>query len=152
MQQISHGHHLPSAAITLLPIIDLKPTDYTCMYSTLLFVINHCKKRNITVPSVTFDKPLWLKATEIAIEKSLDIVIHFVGFHTLMPFAGSLGFVMEVLGSMFKTVYVEDTVKHMLGRKAIARALHLDILLESALTIKLQQKLFNDRKENTNAI
>ena len=69
MLQISHGDHLTSAAITLLPIIDLKPTDYTCIYSTLLFVINQCKKLNITTPSTTFDQPLWLKATEIAIEK-----------------------------------------------------------------------------------
>ena len=69
MQRISHGDHLLSAANTLWPIIDLKPTDYTCIYSTLLFVINQCKKLNITTPSTTFDQPLWLKATEIAIEK-----------------------------------------------------------------------------------
>ena len=55
MQRISHGDQLPSAAITLLPIIDLKPTDYTCIYSSLLFVINQCKKLNITTPSITFD-------------------------------------------------------------------------------------------------
>ena len=115
MQRMSHGNHLPSAAITLLPIIDLNPTDYTCIYSTLLFVINQCKKLNITTPSITFDQPLWLKATEIAIEKSLDIVIHLGGFHTLMSFAGSLGFVMDGSGieSVFKTVYGEDTVKYM---------------------------------------
>ena len=58
MLQISHGDHLTSAAITLLPIIDLKPTDYTCIYSTLLFVNNQCKKLNITTPSITFDQPL----------------------------------------------------------------------------------------------
>ena len=151
MQRISHGDHLPSAAITLLPIIDLKPTDYTCIYSSLLFIINQCKKLNITTPSITFDKPLWLKATEIAIEKLLDIVIYLGGFHTLMPFAGRLDFIMDGSGieSVFKTVYGEDTVKHMLGGKAIAKALRAHILLESALTIKLQQMLFNDGKENT---
>ena len=47
-QRISHGDHLPSAAITLLPIIDLKPIDYPCIYSTLLFVINQRKKPYIT--------------------------------------------------------------------------------------------------------
>ena len=69
MQRISHGDHLPSGAITLLPITDLKPTDYTCIYSTLLLVINQCKKVNTTTPSITFDQPLWLKATKITIEK-----------------------------------------------------------------------------------
>ena len=75
-QRISHGDHLPSAAITLLPIIDLKPIDYPCIYSTLLFVINQRKKPYITTTWITFNQPLWLKATEIAIKKSLDIVIH----------------------------------------------------------------------------
>ena len=63
-----------------------------------MFVINQCKKLNITTPSTTFDQPLYLKATEIAIEKSLDIVIHLGGFHKLMPLAGSLGFVMDGSG------------------------------------------------------
>ena len=68
-----------------------------------------------------------------------------------MLFAGSLDFVMNSSGieSVFKAVYGEDTVKHMLGGKAIAEALRAHILLESALTIKLQQILFNDGKENT---
>ena len=44
IQRISHGDHLPSAVITLLPIIDLKPTEYTSIYSTLLFVINQCRR------------------------------------------------------------------------------------------------------------
>ena len=151
MQRISHGDHLPSAAIALLPIIDLKPADYTCTYSALLFVINQCKKLNITTRSITFDQPHWFKATGIAIEKSLDIVIHLGGFHTLMSFAGSLDFVMNGSGieTGFKTVYGEVIVKHMLDGKAIKKALRGHDLLECALTIKLQQMLFNDGKENT---
>ena len=43
-----------------------------------------------------------------------------------MSFANSLSFVMDGSGieSVFKTVYGEDTVKHMLDGKAIAKALH----------------------------
>ena len=43
-----------------------------------------------------------------------------------MSFASSLSFVMDGSGieSVFKTVYGEDTVKHMLDGKAIAKALH----------------------------
>ena len=109
-----------------------------------LFVINQCKKLDIITPSIPFDQPHWLKATEIAFEKSLGIVIHLGGFHTLMSFAGSLVFVMDGSGieSVFKAVYGEDTVRHMLGGKAIAKELRALILLESALTIKL----FNDGK------
>ena len=81
----------------------------------------------------------------------MDIVIHLGVFHTLMSFAGSLGFVMGGSGieSVFKTVYSEDTVKHVLCGKVIAKALRAHILLESALTIELRQMLFSDGKENT---
>ena len=54
-----------------------------------------------------------------------------------------------VLGSKALVSNGEDTVKHMLGGKAITKALRAHILLESALTIKLQQMLFNGGKENT---
>ena len=37
----------------------------------------------------------------------------------------------------------------MLGGKSTAKALRAHILFESVLTIKLQQMLFNDGKENT---
>ena len=37
----------------------------------------------------------------------------------------------------------------MLGGKSIAKALRAHILFESVLTIKLQQMLFSDGKENT---
>ena len=41
------------------------------------------------MPSITFDQPLWLKA-EISIEKSLNVIVHLGGFHTLMSFVGSI--------------------------------------------------------------
>ena len=87
MQQAIHSEHPKNASITLLPIIDLNPTNYTCIYSTLLFVIDQCKRLNIPTPSITFDQPLWLKATYISVEKSLNIVIHLGGFHTFATFA-----------------------------------------------------------------
>ena len=90
MERVSNGDHLPNSTITLLPVIDLNPSDYTCIYSTLLFVIDQFKKLYIITPSITFDQPLWLKATEIVIEKSLNIVVHLGGFHTLMSFSGSI--------------------------------------------------------------
>ena len=43
------------ASIQFLPIIDLKPTDENCIYSTLLFIIEQAKKVSVDVPCVTFD-------------------------------------------------------------------------------------------------
>ena len=54
----------PISEIIFLPIIDLNPTDETCIYSTLIFVSNQAGKLNIPTPCITFDQPLWVKAVQ----------------------------------------------------------------------------------------
>ena len=51
------------ASIKFLPIIDMNPSDETCIYSTLQFVMSQADKLGISTPCITFDQPLWLKAT-----------------------------------------------------------------------------------------
>ena len=132
--------------MTFLPIIDMSSSNYTCIHSTLLYIKEQCQKFNIQTASVTFDQPLWLKATEIVTEKSLDIVVHLGGFHTLMSFVGSIGSLMDGSGlrEILHSVYGENTVKHILSGKAIARAIRGHILVESALNFKLQEILVKD--------
>ena len=150
MQNISHGKHSPKAKVTFLPIIDLNPSDYTCIYSTLLFIIEQSKKLNIETPSVTFDQPLWKKAVEIAVEKSLDIVVHLGGFHTLMSFLGSVGTLMEGSGleKAFKNIYGDSSLASMLHGKAVSRGIRGHVLTESALMVKLIQYLLPNNKDN----
>ena len=83
MQDISHGNLPGKSKITMLPI-DLNPSDETCMYSTLMFMINQAARLNITTPCITFDQPLWLKALEIIKLKSLNAVCRLGELHTLM--------------------------------------------------------------------
>ena len=78
-----------SASIKFLPIIDLNLSDETCIYSTLLFVIEEATKVNILLPRITFDQPLWEKSTSIIKEKNLQMVCWLDGFHILMSFLGS---------------------------------------------------------------
>ena len=73
---------LQKLTIKFLPIIDLNPNDESCIYSTLLFVIEQAKRMRVPVPCVTFDQPLWLKACGIIEEGDLDIVARLGGFHT----------------------------------------------------------------------
>ena len=73
MQTFLHGENPGKAEITLLPIINLKSTDESCIYSTLLYILEICKKFNFNTPCITFDQHLRLKATEILKEKSLNI-------------------------------------------------------------------------------
>lgn len=150
MQDISTGTHPPKSNIKMLPIININPSDPTCIYSTLLFVIDQSKKLNVETPSITFDQPLWYKATDIVIEKSLKIVVHLGGFHTLMSFVGSIGCFMDGSGleCALQTIYGENSVKHMMYGKAIARAIRGHIFVDSALNLNIQ-KLAIDKLSST---
>ena len=99
--------------VTFLPIIDLDPSDESCIYSTLLFIIAQAKSLHI-VPCVTFDQPLWLKATEFIQDANLDVVCQLGGFHTLLSFLGCLGHLLKGSGieKLFSQVYAEHTVSH----------------------------------------
>ena len=63
MQSISKGAYPGQSVINMLPIIDLDPTNMSCIYSTLTFISTQAKKLSIITPVATFDQPLWLKAT-----------------------------------------------------------------------------------------
>ena len=53
-----------SISINGLPMIDMDPTNASCIYSTLHFVADQVKKYGVT-PVLTFDQPLWMKAQHI---------------------------------------------------------------------------------------
>ena len=99
-----------------LPIIDLNPSDETCIYSTLNYVQSQAWKLNIPTPCITFDQPLWIKAVEITKAKSMNIVCRLGGFHTIISFIGSLGTMMKGSGmeEIFGIVYDKNTVTHMI--------------------------------------
>ena len=62
MTDISKGDYPGQSICHMLPIIDLDPSDMSCIYSTLLFVIKQAGELNIPTPIFTFDQRLWLKA------------------------------------------------------------------------------------------
>lgn len=65
MQLVHHGRHQGKSSVMFLPMIDMNPSDVTCVSSTLHFVSEHAKQHSIANPIVTFDQPLWLKAFNI---------------------------------------------------------------------------------------
>ena len=95
MQQVHKGDHPGESSIIFLPIIDMDPSDLTCIYSTLRFVTSHARRHNCT-PIVTFDQPLWWKAYNMVGSTSdlQPIVLRLDGFHTKMSFLGAIGHVM----------------------------------------------------------
>lgn len=53
------------------PIVDLKPNDLLCVYSTLVYIIKELEKLNIKMPTVTFDQPLYSKATSETVHEDV---------------------------------------------------------------------------------
>ena len=126
-----------ASTITFLPIIDLGPSDESCIYSA-----------QRTDPCVTFDQPLWLKGFDIIHAENLPVVCRLGGFYSLMSFLGSVGAIMKESGleDLLSVVYTENSVMHLLSGKAVSRAIRGHLLVESSLISLLLEKI----KEKTN--
>ena len=122
-------------SVSFLPIIDLNPSDESCIYSTQLFTEEQAKLLNENIPCITYNQPLWLKATGIINDANLNIACRLGGFHTLMSFLGSVGNMMKGSGleGLFTDVYAEHSAIHMMSGKAFSTALHAHFLTESAV-------------------
>ena len=149
MQAMCKGDHPGKASVHFLPMLDLDPTDMTCIYSTLYFVATEWKRQS-TVPVVTFDQPLWWKSRTIILNEDAGsilkpIILILGGFHTTMSYLGSIGHVMEGSGlkEMLELVYAGNAVEHMLAGKAYARAVRGHILLDSALNAMLLTRCYD---------
>ena len=123
IQDVSTGTHPPLSGITMLPIIDLNPSNETCIYSTLLYVKDQAKQLNVPMICITFDQSLWRKAVEIIDANSMGIVCRLVGFH-MMSFLGSIGSIMDGSGlsELLGTVYGQSSVSHLISGNAVSRA------------------------------
>jgi len=110
-------------------------------HTTLLFVTDKAKKFNETVPCVTFDQPLYIKALHISRTANLNIVCRLSGFHTLMNFLGAVGFVMrDLLGLLYGCI----TVETIMSGKAFARAIRGHFIVHDALVQLLLQHVIGD--------
>ena len=107
----NHGDYPGKSTIGFMPMIDMNPSDLSCINSTLHFVCEQSVKYNVA-PVVTFDQPLFWKATTIingspGTSPLRKIVLCLGGFHTEMSFLGSIGHLMMGSGlqDLLETVY-----------------------------------------------
>ena len=140
MQLVLQGDHPGKSSVVFLPMIDMKPSDNTCIYSTLKFLSEHAQKHNVHTPIVTFDQPLWWKAYNLIQTEPFSSTIHNVvvrlgGLHTEMSFIGAIGHLMAESGlkELLELVYASNAVDHILTGKAIARAVRGHFLVDAAL-------------------
>jgi hypothetical protein len=156
MQMINNcGEYPGQSSIVFMPMIDLNPSDETCIYSTLMWVSEHAKRFNVT-PVITFDQPLWYKANQIIKSEPEDnnlskIVVRLGGLHTEMSFLGTIGYIMSDSGlhEVLSEIYAEKAVSHMLSGKAIARAVRGHGLVHMALQSLIVSEVFDfDMKQD----
>ena len=89
----------------------------------------------MNTPCVTFDQPLYAKATAIIAEKGLNIVCRLGGFHLLMSYLGSIGHVMSGSGleELLEQMFAPNVTQHILSGKAYTRAVRGHMMIQSAL-------------------
>ena len=144
MQLVHQGRHQGKSSVMFLPMIDMNPSDVTCVSSTLHFVSEHAKQHSIANPIVTFDQPLWLKAfniiqTEPANSDLRKIIVHLGAFHAEMSFLGSIGHLMAGSGlrELLELIYASNAVDHIMTGKAISRAVRAHLIVDAALNALL---------------
>jgi hypothetical protein len=71
MQGIVKGSHPGKSMFQFLPMIDLDPSNITCIHSTLHFICDQAAVHGQR-PIVTFNQPLWWKATMIVESEPAD--------------------------------------------------------------------------------
>ena len=102
MQMIQQGDYPGKSSVFFFPMIDMKPTDNSCIYSTLKFVCTEARLHN-TKAVLTFDQPLFWKALIIVESEPKDsdlraIILRLGGFHLQMSFLGCIGHLMANSG------------------------------------------------------
>ena len=105
----------------------------------MTYICNLAERNDVT-PVITFDQPLFWKASEIVYNAEPDsilkhIVLMLGSFHTLMNAFGAIGTLMYGLGlaEILQVVYGENAVKHMLNGKSVQRAFRRYLLVEKCL-------------------
>jgi hypothetical protein len=134
-QTVCDGEHPPASKIAFLPIVNLQPTDETCVHSTLAFISTQAEFLNITTPCVTFDQPLFIKALDIVLAEKMNIIVRLGGFHIMSSFLGSIGYMMRGSGleDLLGVLYGKNVVETILQGKDYKRAVRGHFLIHSAL-------------------
>lgn len=93
---------------------------------------------------VTFDQSLYIKAVELVLAAEECSVLKMVwvrlgGFHMLMPFLGSIGYIMGGSGleELWNTIHAKNSIPSMLNGHTYSRSLRVHFLTQLALSLIL---------------
>ena len=121
-----------------LPFVNLDLSNPSTIYTCLLYAAEQCKNQSHVM--VTFDQPLFTKATEMALAAAAEnplsrVVVQLGGFHLLLSFMGAVGYIMAGSGleDLWETIYAKNSVPQMMSGKAYARAVRAHMLTHQAV-------------------
>ncbi|KYM99414.1 hypothetical protein ALC62_09846 [Cyphomyrmex costatus] len=127
-----------------LPFINNPPTDFDTIFTSLVEAANKCQNQEQKFVFVTFDQPLYYKACEILASVNPEndpynlssVIARLGGFHLLMSFLGSIGFIMDGSGlkEAFCEIYAENSADKALSGHAYSRAIRRNFLIQLALS------------------
>lgn len=144
--------------VIALPFIKAPPGNHRTILTSLIDARRRANINNQKHCFVTFDLPLYMKASEIvaSIDPSNDphnvrsVIPRLGGFHLLMSFLGSIGNIMAGSGlkEVFCTIYAELSADKALTGHAFSRSIRGHLLVQAALaTILLKRTLLTDREK-----
>ncbi|CAG2250738.1 unnamed protein product [Mytilus edulis] len=149
MQTVQEGPYPGESSIHFLPMIDLNPSDISCIFSTLSFICKEANRLQVT-PSITFDQPLYWKALMILHNEPREsplksVVLRLGGFHMQMSFLGCIGHTMQSSGlyELLENIYASNTIEHMMSGKSVSRAVRGHSIIDCALYIMLLSKMID---------
>lgn len=146
-----HGEAgMEKSVIDFLPIINAPPDNFSTVYTTIM----ECLRLSRDLPTmITFDLPLWQKATRIILEKNLPVIARLGGFHQLMSFTSAIGYLMTGSGieECMQIVFPGFPVDKLLSGKSHQKTLHALFLIDAALcSYLLEDLLSNEELEQMN--
>jgi hypothetical protein len=140
MEQITDGKPFQVSQVLCLPFINAPPGDYDTILTALLSASENCRSLNQQTCFVTFDQPLYLKARDIVSNSDQEsplnnVVVRLGGFHLLMSFMGSMGYIMDGSGlkELLSIIYAPKTVENIFTGHAYSRTIRSHILVHLAL-------------------
>lgn len=105
---------------------------------------------------MTFDLPLFMKAHDIIHSADptspvRNVIVRLGGFHLLMSFLGSIGYIMAGSGlvDLFQSIYATNSVEKIMSGHAYSRAVRANILIHLALAKKMMDGIeFTDEERD----
>ena len=121
MHSVHKGPHLEQSSFHFLPIFNMNPNDYNCLYTTLHFLTKQANGAGVDAV-ITSDQPLWRKANLLMQSEGIhsplkNTVLILGGFHLYMSFLATMAHIMANSGlrELFEIFVTSNSVPQILS-------------------------------------